>query len=288
MSLVLSLLLGATCGTGLLLVVLGLRGVEPKPEQESEAKPSIFSSIEDLNLRLAIAVVAVVVVWYLSRWPVGIVLAACGGLTAPTLAGAKRRRQAAIAKTEAIASWSEQLRDIIGTSSGLQEAISASSRVAPAVLRDDVRTLAVEQRRLAFGDAIRRFAARVDDPAADQVALALLLAAERRGQSLAAVLDDVAIAAREEATMMDRTETSRAQSYNESLAVTSIVLVMFVGMLVFNRAYLEAFDSLAGQTVLGVVGIGWGFAFVTLVQLSKVRRPDRLLSLTTASSEVQA
>ncbi len=279
MSLVLSLVLGAACGVGAMLVVLGLRGIEPKPVAERSSHRPLSESVEDLNLRIVMAVAAVVVVWILSRWPVGVVLAACGGLTAPTLAGAKRRRLAAIAKTEAIASWAEQLRDIIGTSSGLQEAISASSRVAPAVIRSEVRTLAVEQRRLSFGDAIRHFADSVNDPAADQVSLALLLAAERRGQSLAAVLDDVATAAREEATMMDRTETSRAQTYNESLAVTSIVLVMFIGMLIFNRAYLDAFDSLIGQTVLGVVGVGWGAAFYTLIQLSYVRRPDRMLSL---------
>lgn len=285
MSLALSLLLGALCGIGLLLVVAGLRGVIPRTEDGPVREP-LSARVEDLNQRVAIAVAAVLVVWFLSQWPVGIVLAACGGLTAPTLAGAKRRRLAAIAKTEAIASWAEQLRDIIGTSAGLQEAISASSRVAPAVIRDDVRTLAVEQRRLPFGEAIRRFADSVDDAAADQVALALLLAAERRGQSLAAVLEDVAIAAREEATMLDRTETSRAQTYNESLAVTSIVLVMFVGMLVFNRGYLEAFDSLVGQTVLGAVGVGWGFAFFTLVKLSKVRRPDRMLRLSSPTRSV--
>ncbi len=287
MSLPVALVLGAIFGSGLMLIVLGIRGVDAKAESAERSSQGVMQWLrrfENLELRLAAAVFAAFAVWYLSRWPIGILLAIGGGLAGPSLAGAKRRRQAAMAKVEAVAAWAEQLRDIIGTSSGLQEAIAASSRVAPMAIRAEVRQFAVDQRRENFGVAARRFAAAVADPAADQVAVALMLAAERRGQSLALVLDDVAAAAREESTMMDRTETARARSYTEALAVTSIVLIMFAGMLLFNRSYLSAFDTMVGQAVLGAVGVGWAFAIASLIGLAKIDRPDRLLTLDGADS----
>jgi hypothetical protein len=79
--------------------------------------------------------------------------------------------------------------------------------------------------------------------------------------------------------MRVRVETSRAQTYTDAKVVTGIVLAMFGFMLVLNRSYLAAFDTLAGQLVLAVIGCLWALALWTLVELSAVRRPPRILAL---------
>jgi hypothetical protein len=276
---------GGSCGIGLLLVILGWRGVEPTQDLEDAAKtgaPGVagLAGVERLRLRLALAAGGSGLMWLVTGWPVGILLVGVAGLVAPTLLGVKRRREASIATTEAVAAWAEQLRDTIGAAAGLQEAISATARVAPAAIRPAVQELAAGMRRGSLRLELQRFAAAVDDPAADQLAVALILAAERRGRNLTQLLSDVAAAAREDATMRIRVETSRAQTYTDAKVVSGIVIGMFTFMLVLNRSYLAAFDTWAGQLVLGVIGCLWAVALWTLVQLSVVRRSPRIVAVT--------
>ncbi|MGH1505795.1 MAG: type II secretion system F family protein [Acidimicrobiales bacterium] len=284
---------GAICGAGALVALAGWRGMMPTPtavgaaSARENAGVGLFAD-PTATARLVGAVSLAVVIGLLSGWPVGIVGGAAAGAAAPSLATARRRRQETMQRVEGVAAWCEQLRDIIGASAGLQEAITASARVAPTAIRPAVQSFAADQRRLPFAAAARRFADAIADPVGDQVSIALTLAAERRGQSLAAVLHDVATAAREEAVMLDRTETARARSYNEALAVTAIVLAMFVGLLAFNRDYLRPFDTISGQLVLAVIGAGWATAFASLISLSAIRRPDRLLSIESAPTDLSA
>ena len=276
-----TLLAGTGSGLGLLLIIVGWRGVEVWPDAEgaSRGRPRAARfGFDRLRLRFGLATMGAVVLWLVSGWPVAMILAAVAGFVAPTLVGAKRRRQASIAKIEAIAGWAEQLRDTIGAAAGLQEAIAVTARVAPREIRPAVRDLAASMRRAPLAAELRRFAARVDDPAADQIVVALILASERRGQQLTRLLSDVAAAAREDATMRIRTETARAQTYSDAKVVSGIVVGMFAFMLVFNRGYLAPFDTWTGQVVLAVVGTLWAFALYGIAQLSIVRRPPRLLA----------
>jgi hypothetical protein len=273
------LLAGGGTGIGLLLVVLGLRGVEPRRSRDGQAVTARLAGVERLRLRLALASAGVIVMWLVAGWPVGMLLAGTAGFVAPTLVGVKRRREAAIARTEAVAGWAEQLRDTISASAGLQEAIAVTARVAPIEIRSAVRELSVGIRRNSLAGELHRFALAVDDPAADQVAVALMLAAERRGQNLTQLLGDVAAAARDDATMRIRVETARAQTYTDAEVVSGIVLAMFGFMLALNRSYLAAFDTWTGQGVLAVIGCLWAVALWTLVELSIVRRSPRILAV---------
>jgi len=274
-------LAGTGTGTGLLLIIIGWRGVETQSRTgrlRAAGGRVAERHVDRLRLRLALAAGGGIGLWLLSGWPVGIIASATAGFVAPTLVGAKQRRQAAIAKIEAIAGWAEQLRDTIGASAGLQEAITVTARVAPPEIRPAVQDLAGGMRRNDLSSQLRRFADLVDDAAADQIVVALILASERRGQNLTLLLTDVAAAAREDATMRIRTETARAQTYSDAKVVSWIVIGMFSFMLMFNRRYLEPFDSLLGQTVLATVAVLWALALYGIAQLSIVRRPPRMLA----------
>lgn len=288
MTLVMVTVCGLGVAGGLMLMILGFRGIEPTTDSAPTASVSIghrFGEIEQVRLRIMLAVVGAIGMGTLAPWPVAIVLTSAGGFSLPTLLGSQKRRHAAVAKTEAVATWAEQLRDTIGSSAGLQEAITVTARVAPKEIRTQVQALSLGMRRTPLSTLLRRFAYDVDDPAADQVAVALIMASERRGQNLTGLLSDVAEAARQEATMRMRTETSRAQTYSDAKAVTGIVLGVFALLLVVNRGYLAPFDSLVGQLVMAVVGAMWVSAVYGLAKLSVVRRGPRILSLSEAELE---
>ena len=282
----------ALCGLGvaggLMLMILGFGGIDPSTESVEAGGLSMkarITAIEQVRLRIILAVVGAIGMGMLAPWPVAIVLTAAGGFSLPTLLGSQKRRHAAVAKTESVATWAEQLRDTIGSSAGLQEAITVTARVAPKEIRTQVQALSLGMRRTPLSTLLRRFAYDVDDPAADQVAVALIMASERRGQNLTGLLSDVADAARQEATMRMRTETSRAQTYSDAKAVTGIVLGVFALLLVVNRGYLSPFDSLVGQLVMAVVGAMWVSAVYGLAKLSVVRRGPRILSLSETGLE---
>jgi len=283
MSFLVALLAGLGTGCGLLLFAMGVVGVEEKELSKVGVDDSFnvverIRGIDRLRLRMGLAVTGAIIMIFLAPWPVAIFLAAVGGFVSPTIAGAAGRRKEAVARSEAIATWAEQLRDTIGSASGLQESITVTARVAPKEIRAEVQEVASGMRRENLSVLLRRFAVKVDDPAADQVAIALIMASERRGQNLTSLLSDVAAAAREEATMRMRTETSRAQTYSDAKAVTSIVFGVFLLLLLVNRGYLSPFDSFVGQVVMAVVGAMWALAIYGIAELSKVRRPPRILS----------
>ncbi len=282
MNLGLAVAAGLVAGLGLLLIVMGLRRKVERPDEDpvqSRTRPLLEEFSDRLPLRLGLGIGVAVAVGVLTLWPVAILLAFLGGFVGPTIAGAKARREAAIARTEAIASWAEQLRDVIGSAAGLQEAISVTADVAPVEIRDEVRRI---RNGLVYGDLptlLRQFAVRLDDPAADQIVVSLVLAATRTSGNLTELLTEAAAAARAEASMRMRTEVARAQSYADARAATLIVLTMFGMLLIFNSEYLDPYNSFEGQVVLAGVGLLWAFAIQGLAALARVRRPDRVLAL---------
>ena len=73
------------------------------------------------------AAVAALLAMAATGWLVGGILAAVAVLVLPGILGGKAARQQAIDRTEAIASWTEMIRDSIVAASGLEEAIVATA-----------------------------------------------------------------------------------------------------------------------------------------------------------------
>src|SRR2546430_16001984 len=73
----------------------------------------------------------------MSRWPVAAVLAGVGGRALPGLIGPDREHQRRLARIEAIATWTESVRDTLGAAAGGEKAITATAGPAPPPLRDE-------------------------------------------------------------------------------------------------------------------------------------------------------
>jgi tight adherence protein B len=278
-----AVLAGAVFGLGVWCLVRGLSG---SPLDDESVRPSRqvpfaerLSRIDRIGLRTGAAVVAAVVIGVLTGWPVGVLLAGIGGFAAPSLLGRRARREAGDAHLDAIATWTEQLHDVMAAAAGLEQAIIATAEHAPTPIRDDVRWLAAT---LGAGTTmrtgLRRFAERLDDPAGDLVVAALILAAEGSPRQLGDLLSRLAVTTRDTVKMRLRVETGRARTRSSVAVVTTVTIVFSVGIVVLNPTYVAAYRSPAGQLVLLAVAGFFTGAYWWLARTSRPAATSRILA----------
>lgn len=263
---------GLLFAAGVWIAIAGFRGVT----QRSTVRRPI--SWDQLWWRGGLVVAAAAAGWALTGWPAAGVLAGGAAAVAPMLSGTRRRRDELNAKSEALASWAEMLRDTITAHAGLREAIALTARVAPAPIRKEVQLLAVRAERESLTTALRRFAVEVADPVADLIVASLVIAAERQAQRLAELLTQIAGSAREQSAMRLRVETGRARTYASSRALVAITFGLAVVLLVFSPTFMSPYDSATGQIVLMAIGALFAGALWALVQLGRPVTPPRLLA----------
>jgi Flp pilus assembly protein TadB len=281
----LAALLGAGTGIGLLLIVRGILG--PNVEQAgsfTERRRTTMSRRlagrrRGDGRRLAVAVAVGVLVGVVTRWPVAAVLAAVAGWVLPGLIGPDREHKHRLARIEAVATWTESLRDTLGAAAGLEQAITATAAMAPTPIREEVTRLAARLRR---GDrlagALRALAVELDDATGDLVVTALVMAAERNARQIGDVLTSLASTAREQASLRMRVMAGRARIRTSSRVITTVTLTMAAGLVVFNHSYLTPYDGATGQLVLILVGALFAFGFAWLSRISRITEPERVLS----------
>jgi Flp pilus assembly protein TadB len=270
----LAALCGALVGFGALVFATGLRGTEAHARARTA---SLAARVDRLSLRLGLATGAGVCMLVLTRWPVGGLLMAALGFALPSLAGGRAAREAAIARTEAVAAWTEMLRDTMAGAAGIEQAIIATATVSPPPIRDEVLVLAGRLERDRLAVAMRNFADSLADPAADLVVAALVLTAEKQARRVGELLGTLAGATREQAKMRMRVETGRARTRTAARVITMFTLGVALILVVFNRGYLEPYDSAVGQVMLAVVGGCFGGSFWWLAKMSRATAPERFL-----------
>lgn len=229
--------------------------------------------------RVLVAAAAAVAAWLFTGWPVAGALAAAGAWWAPQLLGSDQGQKEQVAGVEAVASWTEMLRDLMAGSSGLHQAIAATAPIAPepihgAVVRltDDLRSGRNVQ------EALRDFADDVDNPTADLVASALTAAATRHATELGTLLGTLAESARDQAAMLVKVSASRARVRTSTRIIMGATLGMAALMLLFNPEYLAPFDGVLGQIVLAGIGALWALAVVWLTRMSRFSLGPRVLA----------
>jgi len=250
------------------------RGDDP-PSNSRRTGTSIITT-DRVALRLGASAIAAAVVWRVTGWPVAAVAAAIAGMAAPSVQRISATRAESLARTEAVASWIEMLRDTMAGAAGLHEAITTSARVAPQAIREHVNTLAVRSEHRPLTEALRQFAADLDDPIADSVVAALIITVENQAGNLGPILTQIATNAREQAAMRIRVEASRSRTYVTVQFIVGVTVVFAAGLIVFARSYLAPFDLPAGQFVLAVILALFGAAAFGLARLGQPAPTARL------------
>lgn len=269
---------GALLGAGLWLALASLAAWGgSRPSRVPRWRSLLFG--RQRPLRLVAAIVGGLLVWFVTGWPVAGVLAAAGCWWGPAVLGPDRRHEQQVAGVEAVAAWTEMLRDLMAGAAGLHQAVAATVPIAPEPVREPVARLA---ERLRAGrptqDALRSFADEVDNPTADLVAAALTTAATRHATDLGTLLGTLSEAAREQAAMLVRVAASRARLRTSTRIIVATTVGMAAFLLVFNGEYMEPFDGFLGQVILAGIGGLWAGALVWLSRMSRLDLGPRVLA----------
>jgi Flp pilus assembly protein TadB len=189
--------------------------------------------------------------------------------------GEERR---AIDRLEALATWTEALRDTIAGAVGLEQAIPATAVNAAPAIKPGLNLLVDRLRiREPLPSALMRFADDLDDPSADLIVAALVLNARLRGPGLREVLSALADSAREELDVRRKVAAERRSTRRSVQVVVAITLVMAAGLVLFNPTYMQPYTSFIGQVVLAVVIGLYALGLIWLRRLAKIEVPERFL-----------
>lgn len=214
--------------------------------------------------------------WLFTGWPIVGIAAAIAVLALPWLRAERASHR--IDRLEALEQWTRRLADLLTIGSGIEQALIASVRTAPAPIEPTVLALAARLRaRTPTELALRAFADDLDDPAGDLVAAALILATRRRGRGLAQILDGLARAVADEVNVRRGIEADRAKPRTTARAVTWISLVAAGSLILVDRAYVAPFGTAVGQVVLAAVLALFAGAFVWMRQLAAISPGHRFL-----------
>ena len=171
------------------------------------------------------------------------------------------------------------MRDTLAAAAGLEQAILASAAVAPDPIRTEITALAAQVetgQRLA--PSLQRLADDLDDPTADLVISALVLASTQQARNVSDLLGSLAVTARAQASMRMRVEAGRARTRTSVRIIVATTVFFAAVLVVLNRDYLSVYDSPGGQLVLLVIGALFAAGFAGLARIATVAEPTRVLA----------
>ncbi|QKV90406.1 type II secretion system F family protein [Streptomyces sp. NA02950] len=207
-----------------------------------------------------------------------------GGLVALTVVGLPwllsptKSSQARIIQMEALSHWARQVADGLRVGRGLQQALTASRKGAPASLEEPVEALAD---RLQLGwnpeDALREFADELGDITADKLVAALILSIADRGPGLAQSLEDLAETIREEVGKRRKSEADRAKS-RQTVRWMVFITLSLVGLGFLVPSYTAPYGTLLGELVLAAVSAGFIAVLTWMRSLAEYRPIPRFLA----------
>jgi Flp pilus assembly protein TadB len=228
-----------------------------------------------------LGIVATVIAFLVTTWPATLLLGGAAALGVPILLG-RLASSTASDRIEAVATWTELLEGTMAASAGLVQALVATAPLAPDAIRPAATHLAA---RLDAGESLRsallEFARDVDDPAADRVICALIMASGSRAQKLGDLLSALAAATRDDVSMRLRIEASRASVVSGARTVVIFSVAFAAALVVLARSYLAPFGDAAGQAILIIVGLLYACGLVLMVSIAAPNKGVRLLQTPT-------
>ena len=273
----LAVLAGALAAGGLVLFVMAVRGLPPGPPGRRSTR--LERQLRQMaGTRGAFALLAGALALLATRWIVAGIGMALLVLAWRTLGGAAGERRAMM-RLEALATWTESLRDTIAGAVGLEQAIPSSLRVAAPSLQEPLARLVDRlHTRVPMPDALRTFADDLDDPSADLIIAALIINARLRGPGLRDLLGALSMAVREELDMRRKVNAERRSTRRSAQIVVLVSVGLALGLALLNPSYVHVYDSPLGQLVLVVVVALYAAGFIWMRRLATFDAPERLLT----------
>lgn len=232
----------------------------------------------DQRRRLARACAGAAVVGLATRWPVAAFAAAMLVWYLPDLLGSRAGAAADIELADAVAAWTEMLRDNVLGPAGLEGALLATAPLAPDPLRPQVAALAARLARQPPAKALAAFADEVDHPVAEFVVAGLARSYDCPSAQLGLLLSTLASFARDEASMRARVDAARSRIRTSVKVLVVSMATTAVAMAVLSADLMRAYATPAGQAVLATIVVLWAIGLSWLASLSRLRQPPRFFS----------
>jgi hypothetical protein len=269
---------------GLVMAAAGIRGTEATPARPGRRRVGMAMFARQSTARSwAIGAAAGLVVWAVSGWPVAGIATALAVPGLPKLFGAGKHVAARIAVLQGLEEWVRRLSDAIAAGAGPTQTITSSAAHAPAAIKPAVGRLsaALSTGRTDTSVALARFAGEIDDPLGDMVAVALKIAITAPSAKVPDVLRTLAGQLAEDVKARRDIETDRAEPRAEARMIVAVQIAFAAAVALFT-SYADAYATLSGQLVLGVIVAVVAGALVMLRRLSVDTPPARLLAATDA------
>jgi len=269
----------AGIGLGTLLIAQGVRGRRVLPEIPGSGE----STSTSIRLPwLFGAVVAALAILAITGWPVAAVATGAAVMYIQRLLGGNSDQATSVARTQAIATWTEMIRDNMAGAAGLEQALMATATVAPLAIAAEVNRFARRLEERSLSDALAILGDELDHPSADMVVAALANAARMEGRDLGALLSRLAESIRGDVRMRLRVEVGRARIRTSARIVVAVTVFTIVFMYLFSRPLLDVYDTAAGQLWLLVVLAIFGLGGWMLNHYSRIEMPERFSARTTS------
>ena len=238
--------------SGGLLLVAGLRrSPSPPPRPQTSPLRRVWDRRRDTTSLLVGGLIAGVIALAITGWPLMLIVVPAAVVGLPLLLAPTGR--ASVDRLDAMAEWTRSLAGVLTVGVGLEQALIASARSAPAAIRPEVDNLTARLRaRWNTETALRAFADELDDATGDLIAAALILGSRRRGAGLSAVLTGLAESVSAEVRVRRQIETERDRPRTTARWVT-LISGSVLGLLVFNGTYLEPYSTPLGQLLLALL-----------------------------------
>lgn len=271
-------LAGTGVAVGVVLLVAAVMGWRPGAGSRSTG-PGLRERLGSAVVRRAAhAAGAAVPVALLTRWPVMVVATFVLVMAWPSMFGAGRVSAQRIARLEAVAVWTESMRDTIAGSIALEEAIRNTMPSAPEVIQEPLqRLVGALSVHVPLQQALAQMAADFEDESIDLVVGALILNSRLRGPGLVRTLGALATSVREELDMRRRIEQEHRTLRRDARTIMMVVLGFAGSLVVLSRDFLAPYSTPLGQVMLAVVIGVFVAGLVWMRRAADVKEHERFL-----------
>ncbi|MCM3920277.1 hypothetical protein ND748_01055 [Frankia sp. AiPs1] len=256
---------GAVAGLGAWLFVAAAHGAAI-PTRLAGRHPALPA--RRIVLLLAVAVLAGAV----TRAPaLSLVIAAVGYVTFD--AGRGPSVPAVTRLGEAVATWTEAVRDGLGAGRHLRAALVASCDRPPDELAEALGRLAVRLDTMSVPDALRALRAEVSHPALGPVATALDVAYQRGAGDLTRLMASQVETTRADVARLRDQHALRAKHRRSMTLLLVLFAASITVVLAVSPAFFAPYRTLTGQLVLAALGAAVVGAVHSLARMSQPDLP---------------
>lgn len=167
-----------------------------------------------------------------------------------------RKRSQRLARVQE--SWPDGLRDLVSSvrsGASLPSAIENLALFGPEPLREAFQGFDVYSRSLGVVPALEMVKDDIADPTGDRIIEVLILAYERGGSVVPAILDDLAEATTRDLWTMEQIRTEALEQKINSRVVFVLPWIVLVAMTARSGAFREFYSSPPGLLVVAIGGV---------------------------------